>query len=77
MSEGEHKASLHHTPAEWISSNQDQYINADKARYNSEKVYDDDDDKNTEFHLYVVDKKPGIFTDLRLSRQDQQRSGEC
>ena len=38
MSEGEQKASVQHTPAEWLSSNQDQYINADKARYNSEKV---------------------------------------
>ena len=38
MSEGEHKASVQHTPAEWTSSNQDQYVNADKARYNSEKV---------------------------------------
>ena len=38
MSEGEHKGSVQHTPAEWTSSNQDQYVNADKARYNSEKV---------------------------------------
>ena len=41
MSEGEHKASVQHTPAEWTSSNQDQYVNADKARYNSEKVIPD------------------------------------
>ena len=38
MSESENKASVQHTPAEWISSNQDHYINADKAKYNSEKV---------------------------------------
>ena len=38
MSEGEHKGSVQHTPAEWTSSNQDQYVTADKARYNSEKV---------------------------------------
>ena len=38
MSEAEHKGSVQHTPAEWTSSNQDQYVNADKARYNSEKV---------------------------------------
>ena len=39
MSEGENKASVQHTPAEWISSNQDHYINADKAKYHSEKVH--------------------------------------
>ena len=38
MSESENKASVQHTPAEWVSSNQDHYINADKAKYNSEKV---------------------------------------
>ena len=38
MSEAENKASVQHTPAEWVSSNQDHYINADKAKYNSEKV---------------------------------------
>ena len=38
MSEAENKASVQHTPAEWASSNQDHYINADKAKYNSEKV---------------------------------------
>ena len=39
MSESENKASVQHTPAEWVSSNQDHYINADKAKYNSEKVF--------------------------------------
>ena len=38
MSESENKASVQHTPAEWVSANQDHYINADKAKYNSEKV---------------------------------------
>eukprot|EP00090_Calanus_glacialis_P008944 TRINITY_DN17261_c0_g1_i2.p1 TRINITY_DN17261_c0_g1~~TRINITY_DN17261_c0_g1_i2.p1 ORF type:complete len:412 (-),score=110.66 TRINITY_DN17261_c0_g1_i2:212-1447(-) len=38
MAESENKASVQHTPAEWTSSNQDQYANADKARYHSEKV---------------------------------------
>ena len=38
MAENENKASVQHTPAEWTSSNQDQYANADKARYHSEKV---------------------------------------
>ena len=39
MSESENKASVQHTPAEWTASNQDHYINADKAKYNSEKVF--------------------------------------
>ena len=42
MSEGDNKASVQHTPAEWICSNQDQYNNADNARYHSEKVYKHD-----------------------------------
>ena len=38
MAESENKGSVQHSPAEWTSSNQDQYSNADKARYHSEKV---------------------------------------
>ena len=38
MTEHENKGSVQHTPAEWTSSNHDQYANADKARYHSEKV---------------------------------------
>ena len=69
MSEGEHKASVQHTPAEWTSSNQDQYVNADKARYNSEKV-------STEHrhagrgHLSSAGQEPGIPPHQRHPEQN-------
>ena len=53
MSEAENKASVQHTPAEWVSSNQDHYINADKAKYNSEKVICNDKYSLTRGNLLI------------------------
>ena len=69
MSEGEHKASVQHTPAEWTSSNQDQYVNADKARYNSEKV--SAEHRHTDRgHLSSAGQEPGIPPHQRHPEQN-------
>ena len=69
MSEGEHKASVQHTPAEWTSSNQDQYVNADKARYNSEKV--SAEHRHTgRGHLSSAGQEPGIPPHQRHPEQN-------
>ena len=70
MSEGEHKASVQHTPAEWTSSNQDQYVNADKARYNSEKVSTLGAATLTGGHLSSAGQEPGIPPHQRHPEQN-------